>query len=270
MNLGQDWNTILTLFGSTLTFYVQTWDEYYTKTLTLGIVSGPVEGILTLCIVYAITGIKGGGSYWQQSMLQTFGIAKHDFIPDYIYDLPFTQWYMVYGGLVLVSNTIQSALHVMQTRRKDSKDPITPLYGLAPCFARWTLVLIYLYLQPIILHHHIIPFVFYIGLLNAYSVGKIIVAHLTKDPEFPTTNVLTLPLGLAVVDSLGPAIGLWPSVLGDGMYQVAFVFLCMGLAFGVYGSFVYDIITTICDYLDIWCLTIKHPYNEEEERKKAK
>lgn len=32
----------------------------------------------------------------------------------------------------------------------------------------------------------------------------------------------------------------------------------------------YDIITTICDYLDIWCLTIKHPYNEKDEKKKAK
>lgn len=26
-------------------------------------------------------------------------------------------------------------------------------------------------------------------------------------------------------------------------------------------------ITTICDYIDIWCLTIKHPYVEETERK---
>ncbi|KAI4091309.1 MAG: hypothetical protein LQ344_004168 [Seirophora lacunosa] len=253
MNLGQDWNTILTLFGSTLTFYVQTWDEYYTKTLTLGLVSGPVEGILTLCIVYAVTAIKGGGSYWQQSMLQAFEIPKYNFIPDYVYNLPFTEWFM--------------------TRRKESKDPITPLYGLLPYFATWTLVPVYLYLQPIILHHHLIPFVFYIGLINAYSVGQIIVAHLTKNPEFPMYNVLTLPIALAVVDSLGPTVGVWPSALGSGTYQIAFVFLCMGLGFGIYGSFVkvqYDIITTICDYLDIWCLTIKHPYNEADEKKKAK
>jgi ethanolaminephosphotransferase len=26
-----------------------------------------------------------------------------------------------------------------------------------------------------------------------------------------------------------------------------------------------DVIVTICDYLDIWCLTIKHPYVEKEE-----
>ena len=124
-NLGQSWNTILTLFGgerpfrssqersanhsikATLTFYVQTWDEYYTQTLTLGIISGPVEGILTLCIVYAFTAVKGGGSFWQQSMLQTMGIKEHSIIPDYIHDLRFNEWFMVYGGFVLVFNTLQ-------------------------------------------------------------------------------------------------------------------------------------------------------------------
>ena len=125
MNLGQTWYTVLTLFGgmffsivhsieytklmslATFTFYVQTWDEYYTQTLTLGLVSGPVEGILTLCIVYAITAVKGGGSFWQQSMFETLGIAKHGIIPDFIYELPFNEWYMVYGGIVLVANTVQ-------------------------------------------------------------------------------------------------------------------------------------------------------------------
>ena len=75
--------------------------------MILGVVSGPVEGILTLCIVYAITAIKGGGSFWQQSLLQTIGVAKHSAIPDAIYDMPWNQWYMVYGGVVLIGNTVQ-------------------------------------------------------------------------------------------------------------------------------------------------------------------
>lgn len=28
-------------------------------------------------------------------------------------------------------------------------------------------------------------------------------------------------------------------------------------------------IVTICDYLDIWCLTIKHPWDEKAQAKKA-
>jgi ethanolaminephosphotransferase len=88
-----------------LTFYVQTWDEYHTKTLTLGIVSGPVEGILTLCIVYAITAVKGGGSFWQGSMFEAIGIPDSKLIPDVIYNLAWNEWYMVYGGLMLILNT---------------------------------------------------------------------------------------------------------------------------------------------------------------------
>lgn len=90
-----------------LTFYTQTWEEYHTHTLTLGIVSGPVEGILTLCIIYAVTGYLGGGSFWQQSLLSSVGIEKHDFIPNVLYNFTWTDWYMVYGTVVLVFNTVQ-------------------------------------------------------------------------------------------------------------------------------------------------------------------
>lgn len=89
-----------------MTFYVQTWEEYHTHTLTLGFISGPVEGILTLCIVYALTAYLGGGSFWQRSMLASIGIKNYDFIPNILYDLAWNEWYMVYGGIVLVFNTI--------------------------------------------------------------------------------------------------------------------------------------------------------------------
>ena len=106
MNLGQSWYTVLTLFGALFTFYVQTWDEFFTQQLTLGIVSGPVEGILTLCIVYLLTALKGGAHFWHQGMLETFGFPRLAIIPQYLYDLPFYEWYMVYGGVVLVFNTL--------------------------------------------------------------------------------------------------------------------------------------------------------------------
>ena len=129
-------------------------------------------------------------------------------------------------------------MHVMQVQREQKKPVEKPLYGLAPYFIAWAQVVVYLTLQPTVLRNHIIPFVFYVGLINAYSVGMMITAHLTKDPKFPMHNVLTLPLGLAIVDSLGPMLGLWPSALGGGTYQIAFVYMLLGLGVGVYGSFI--------------------------------
>ncbi|KAK0390910.1 hypothetical protein NLU13_0413 [Sarocladium strictum] len=261
-NMGQGWQTVITLFASLLTFYVQTWDEYHTKTLTLGIVNGPVEGVLILIFVYAFTGYVGGAHFWQQSMLRVLGVPEN-IVPASLYELSFTQWYLVQGTIVCTFNTLQSSLNVIKARRERGDRSRGALLGLTPFFAVWTLVPVYLYLQPNILRSHLIPFVLYAGVVNAYSVGRMITAHLVKLP-FPYDNVTAIPLAIGVVDSLGPifrekfGFG-WPSALGDDVYQVAFMFLMLGMALGVYGSFVVDVIVTICDYLDIWCLTIKHP-----------
>ncbi|KAJ5738544.1 hypothetical protein N7493_001699 [Penicillium malachiteum] len=267
MNLGQSWATILCLFGSTMTFYVQTWDEYYTQILTLGIISGPVEGILTLCTVYGFTAYMGGGSFWHQPMLETFGVSKPNFISQQVYELPFTQWYLVYGAIMLCFATGSSIWHVMQVRRQRGLDPIAPLCGLLPLAVIWTLVPAYLYLNPAVLENYTIPFGMFVGLINAYAVGRMIVGHLVQS-GFPYQNILLYPLALGVLDSAAPVLGLWSSpVFAKGTGHTTFVFSCLGLAVGVYGSFVFDVITTICDYIDIWCLTIKYPYVEETDKK---
>ncbi|KAI1391920.1 Choline/ethanolaminephosphotransferase [Hypoxylon trugodes] len=275
-NMGQSWYTVATLFASLQTFYVQTWDEYHTKTLTLGIVNGPVEGILILVFVYALTGYMGGASFWQQSMFATLHVPTTLNIPSWIYDLTFTQWYMVQGTIVLVLNTVESARNVIKARRARGDRSRWALFGLLPFFGTWVLVAAYLYLQPVIRTQHLVPFSIFAGMVNAYSVGQVITAHLVKLP-FPYWNILALPLAFGVIDSLGPILQAhvgwasgWPSALGDGVYQVAFMFLMLGMAVGVYGSFVVDVIVTICDYLDIWCLTIKHPYVEGVEQANGK
>ncbi|KAL2172606.1 hypothetical protein VTG60DRAFT_4725 [Thermothelomyces hinnuleus] len=271
-NMGQSWKTVATLFASLLTFYVQTWDEYHTKTLTLGIINGPVEGILTVVVVYILTGYLGGASFWNRGMLATIGVPETVgglTIPPAVYKLSFTEWYMVQGAVVLVYNTVESARNVIRARRARGDRSRHALVGLAPFGVTWALIAAYLYLQPTILYGHLVPFAVFAGIVNAYSVGQMITAHLVKLP-FPYWNVLVVPLALGVLDSLGPVLlrhspvpGLgWPSALGDGVYQVAFMFCMLGMAVGVYGSFVVDVIVTICDYLDIWCLTIKHPWVE--------
>ena len=43
----------------------------------------------------------------------------------------------------------------------------------------------------------------------------------------------------------------------SGEYVLASVLMALGLSLGVYGGFVMDTIFTMCDYLDINCLTVK-------------
>ncbi|KAL3471316.1 CDP-alcohol phosphatidyltransferase-domain-containing protein [Aspergillus californicus] len=263
MNLGQSWATVLTLFGSTMTFYVQTWDMYYTQVLTLGVISGPVEGVLTICLVFGITAYMGGGSFWHQPMFETIGIPNFGFMPEQLYDMPFTQWYLIYGAFVLFFAVGSSIAHVVKVRREQGKNAMKPICGLLPLVVIWALVPAYLYLNPTILENHLVPFALYVGLVNAYAVGRMICAHLVKS-KFPYYNIVLAPIGFSVADSVGARLGLWPNTLVDTIGHPAFVFLCLGLGLGIYGSFVHDIITTICDYIDIWCLTIKHPYITEQ------
>ncbi|EGY21037.1 choline/ethanolaminephosphotransferase [Verticillium dahliae VdLs.17] len=195
--------------------------------------------------------------------------------PSFIYNASFTEWYLTQGGVVLVLNTLESTRNVIQARRARGDRSRGALLGLGPFFAAWAFLGSYLYLHPTILHNHLVPFTVFAGIVNAYSVGQMITAHLVKLP-FPYWNVLVIPVAFGVLDSLGPQLlarGLpfgWPSALGDGVYQVSYMFLMLGMAVGVYGSFVVDVIVTICDYLDIWCLTIKHPYVEGVDEKTEK
>ena len=43
----------------------------------------------------------------------------------------------------------------------------------------------------------------------------------------------------------------------SGEYVLGSVLMAFGLSVGVYGGFVMDCIFTMCDYLDINCLTVK-------------
>ncbi|TGZ83737.1 ethanolaminephosphotransferase [Ascodesmis nigricans] len=256
VNLGYSWATVLAAFGSLAAFYLTTWEEYHTGTLYLGIVSGPVEGVLTLAAVYAWTAVKGGGSYWQQPMLKTLGIDD-SWLPESLRGMSWAHTYLAYGGLMLSFNVISSCISVYRTRRSQNRSPWPALAGLLPFFLPWLFIPLWLHLRPI-LFDHLIPFLLFIGIASAYQVGLIITAHLVRAP-YPYTNVLFIPMIFGIFDALAPSIvpG-WKSALGDGHYVVAYMFMCLGVCFGVHGSFIVDVVMNICEYLDIWCLTIKY------------
>ena len=125
----------------------------------------------------------------------------------------------------------------MRVRRERGQSAYKPLLGLLPAFGAWGLFVVYLAFHPEIRQNYLVPFILFIGLVNAYSVGQMIVAHLVKT-SFPYHNVLILPLAFAVADSFGASLGLWSSIIGADLNQVEFVLLLLGFAIGIYGTFV--------------------------------
>jgi ethanolaminephosphotransferase len=79
INLGRSWWTVSSIVATTANFYLTTWEEYHTGNvahyfvnsvlnacsgqLFLGVFSGPVEGILMIVGMFAITGWKGWRIY---------------------------------------------------------------------------------------------------------------------------------------------------------------------------------------------------------------
>lgn len=157
---------------------------------------------------------------------------------------------------MLVFNIIQSSLNVIRARRAKGLSVAPALAGLLPFFAPWVLAGVYLHLTPSVLYKHLLPFVGFIGLSFAYQVGLMITAHLTKS-KYPYCSILVVPLLVAVVDAVGAEYGVWSGIFRHGN-EGALVLGMMGLALGVHGSFIVDVVMNICDYLDIWCLTIKY------------
>ena len=168
-----------------------------------------------------------------------------------LFSTPFNRMCSANHSTSMFNDFTNRALNVVNVRHERGDKSRGALLGLVPFFVTWTLIPAYLWLNPDILYNHLVPFIFFAGLVNAYSVGQMITAHLVILP-FPYYNVLVLPLAYGVFDSLGPFlqknIGLgWPSALGENDYQVAYVFLMLGAAIGVYGSFVvsyYSLSTT--------------------------
>ena len=110
MNLSYSWLTVLPLFASLCAFYLTTWEEYHTGILYLGLVGGPVQGMLMLCTIFAIIAFKGG-SFWQKPILETLGLPCPDFLPPVLTppvlrDMPSAQWYLVYEGIILAFNIV--------------------------------------------------------------------------------------------------------------------------------------------------------------------
>jgi ethanolaminephosphotransferase len=117
-----------------------------------------------------------------------------------------------------------------------------------------------------IVHQHLLPTMLYLGIVFAYTVGQIIIGHVAKQ-DFPYWNILFLPLLIGLADVyITPFFREYSLLIVavndrepyiSGEYVLASVLMAFGLSLGVYGGFVMDCIYTMCDYLDINCLTVK-------------
>lgn len=263
LKMGYGGLLLLSQFASVCNFYTSTWEEYHTHTLFLSKFSGPVEGILMICIVYIITGIFGP-DIWTIDLfelnLTSLGYGYYKVDTSIIYT--------IIGLTSLYFNIASAMFNVSKHYKKSStnnstngdkdestKDQISQAYrGLYPFFIYYGFVFLLLWIYPQILYDYGFPLVISIGCTIAFSVGRIILAHLTLQ-EFPFIQYpMFVPIGQLILSKI------LIDIYGYGTAKVlhAISWLGCGITLGIHAIFVAEVITEITTYLDIYALSIKH------------
>lgn len=248
---------ILAQLASVCNFYVSTWEEYHTHTLYLSEFSGPVEGILLLCVVYLLTGIFGPGIW----TFKFFDIDLHSLgLGVYVVN---SKNISIVGGLFQLYFNISSAMaNVSKYYKLDNKilqkevhRQISKAYrGLLPFFAYYSCFFAFVYQYPEVISDFGFPAVITIGFCIAFLVGRIILAHLTKQ-DFPYSPiVLLVPISQIVAAKVLIAFYEYDRY----STLTALLWTGVGVSLGIHGFFVADIIADITGYLDIYALSIKH------------
>lgn len=227
-------------------FYLTTWEEFHTGTLYLSAFSGPVEGILMICTIYLITGLAPSGSrFWDRGILGVTHLERIPAVAKHLknWNLPLNDAFLAFGALGLLANVAASYSNVARARRARNESAITPVTGLAPLAILLSCLWLWMTAgnaRVMADKHAFIALFSAFGLLFAYSVGLLIVAHVTKAP-FPYVNVAIAVAVLGTVDASLPQPFVQSSLAGVRL--VAYTTLSLSL--GLYGHFVWDVITTI-------------------------
>ncbi|ORX91021.1 hypothetical protein K493DRAFT_356123 [Basidiobolus meristosporus CBS 931.73] len=182
-----------------------------------------------LVILFVLTGLlEGGPVFWGSSLREVLGLApgRCTWISDY----PINVFLNALSILVLGSNVV-NGFHRTGVQ-------------LSPYLPR-------------IVTHHLTPFMIYCGCSFGYMAGRIILAHVTKAP-FPFPHRVYIPLILGSLKAPLPAYFNWNSLF-PMEYEYHYILLALAYSIAIYAHFAISVICEVCDYFDIWCLSIKHP-----------
>jgi len=263
MNLGRSWWTIAALGFSLATFYLTTWEEYHTKRLFLGVISGPVEGILMIVLVFIITGLYGP-QFWDQHALRLIAVDP-DRLPKalrFLSLIKLNKLFLIASGAGLLYNIVTSCANVIGEQRTRNRSFLAPLLRLVPFLLSTALHLLWLLApfsgpSPIVSSPLILPFMISWGLQFAHQVGRLILAHVTNQP-FPIWDPMWIWLAIAAVDINSLAIlGREPHLQKSISDIRIAVYITLVVSFLMYARFVVSVITDITNHLGIACFTVR-------------
>lgn len=272
LNLGRSWWTVASQAATLANFYLTTWEEYHTGQLFLGVFSGPVEGILMIVGIYVVSGIYGT-TFWDTGILTFTGLENVPWIANYIPNRGLNEAFMAFGGVGLAVNIITSYMNVYSAKRQAKEGPFIPLLYLLP-FPISVAIEVFWLSSPSFSRSYILnsplflPFLCAWGLQFAHQVGRMILAHVTKQP-FPYWDAMWLWSIAGALDANMPLLLNRPPLIQHSPENVKlFVWTTLAISLFSYVRFCTLVINDITNYLGIACFTVRKK-DEEGHWQKA-
>lgn len=245
-------------YASLATFYMSTWEEFYTHKLFLSEISGPVEGLLMLVTVYILAGFFGIETLFKKELFViSLPIVEQSYTVTTLMVSIFLGFITTTFSMYSAANNVVNTL----TREKRNREIDSAIKNIQPFNIYYATVLILLFFNPSIIYNYTITMVLTIGATMSFVVGRIITGHLTKQ-NFPRFNLPTFI----------PTIQLILLYLIPKFFNLTYeksldlvVYSGLGLSIAIYGMFVTEIIYDITTYLDIYALSIKYPQIVKDE-----
>ncbi|CCD23473.1 bifunctional diacylglycerol cholinephosphotransferase/ethanolaminephosphotransferase NDAI_0B04390 [Naumovozyma dairenensis CBS 421] len=252
--LGYSPKMIICQFFLLCNFYVSTWEEYHTHKLFLSEVSGPVEGILCICLSFLITGFFSS-QFWHITLMNLqFG--------NNMIDIEVLDLFLLSLCIGIIFNIAAARENIRKyyenektnTLVGNNTEPFTEydaLKGLLPFFIYYISVFVLIMIDTEFVSF---PLFISIGFSVAFVVGRIIVAHLTKQ-YFPYIN---FPMFIPSVQLILYLITV--RMLGYDPSKITFALTWFGLgsSVGIHAMFMNEIIYEFTTFLDVWALSVKH------------
>ncbi|THH31035.1 hypothetical protein EUX98_g3163 [Antrodiella citrinella] len=261
LNLGRSWWTVASLAASLGCFYLTTWEEYHTGQLYLGTFSGPVEGIVMIIGIYVTTGFLGP-TFWDTPTLTFLHLDNVEIITKYIPNKGLNEAAMAAGAVVLAYNIVTSYFNVYKAKVEAKEGPFRPLLHLLPFPITVALQVAWLsspsFSRSFIVNSPLfMPFLCAWGLQFAHQVGRMILAHVTKEP-FPWFDAMWIWSLIGAIDAnLLRLIGRQPLIQHSPENVKIFIHLSLALSLISYTTFCAQVINEITNYLGIACFTVR-------------
>lgn len=174
------------------------------------------------------------------------------------------------AAVCLLFNIFSATGNVIVSCKKNGSSISQALIGTTPYLAFYASLTGWALIAPIVINTHLlVPFTLSTGAIVALSVGRIITAHVTSS-SFPRVSApMFIPAVAIVFNLLVKNEILLPDWNLDAT-NTGLVWLSLGASVATYGFFVAELIVEITTYLDIWCLSIKHPKAPVSSQEKTK